>query len=424
MPQKKLVLPKGTLIPHHIALILDGNRRWARSRGLYTLQGHKAGFEAARRVANASRDFGIHTFTVWGFSTENWDREEDEIRYLMGLFKKFVREVRDESDKDQIRFVHLGRKDRLPKDLIALINKTEAETAHHTKHVLNVALDYGGRDEILRAVKEIVREGIPADKITEAVFASHLDTRDQPYPYPDLFIRPSGEQRTSGLLPWQLEYAEYYWETSHLPDMTPEKLMEAILDYSRRRRRFGGNDSVEHLKFKPEVIAKLEVKWWRLAHIPEGTKFKDYAMNHLKEQWGLSKILAKEAAVLMVDAFIQGEGKKWQQAQRTMKEFYDLIKSEAKLAFEPALAAKLQVNLWQKAQSKETANITDLDITSRQFVSEVYRISDLQAAKAAHLMSLATLERSLAKTGENDPHWQKAEDYLEKYYSALRDRVS
>lgn len=342
----------------------------------------------------------------------------------MGLFRRFVKEVKEESAKEEIRFVHLGRKDRLPKDLMLSINETELETKNYSKHVLNVALDYGGRDEILRAVKKIIDEHIPSEKITEGVFASHLDTANQPYPYPDLFIRPSGEQRTSGLMPWQLEYAEYYWETCHLPDMNEEKLVAAILDFSRRRRRYGGNDSVEHLKFKPEVTAKFEVNWWRLANIPEGTKFRDYAINHIKEQWGMSKSLATQAAKLMVDAFIEGEGKKWQKAQKTLKQFYALIKEEAKLAFEPALAAKLQVSLWQKANQKEAANVSDLDTTSRQLVSEVYRMSDLQAAKAGHLMSLATLERSLAKGKEDDLHWKKAEDYLEKYYLALKDRVA
>ncbi len=419
-----LKLPKGTLIPNHIALILDGNRRWARARGQYTLQGHKAGFDAARRIAESSRNFGIHTFTVWGFSTENWDREEDEIKYLMGLFKRFIKEVRDESAKDGIRFVHLGRKDRLPKDLIALINKTEAETKHLKKHVLNVALDYGGRDEILRAVKEIIKEGITPSNLTEELFASHLDTGDQPYPYPDLFIRPSGEQRTSGLLPWQLEYAEYYWETSHLPDMTPEKLREAIIDYSRRRRRYGGNDSIEHLKFKPELTAKLEVNWWRLANIPSGTRFRDYAFSHLKEQWGLSKSLAKEATQLMVEAFVDGEAEKWGAAKKHLFEFYKLVKDEVKLAFEPALAASLQAKMWQKNSDDTNNSLQEIEQASKEFVSEVYRMSDLQASKAAHLMALATQERKLAVSTNNEEHWVKAQEYLERYYSALKDRVA
>ncbi len=424
MPDPKLVLPKGTLIPHHIAIIPDGNRRWARARGQYTLQGHKAGFEQAVKLGRAARKIGVHTFTLWGFSTENWDRSPQEVNYIMKLYVRLIDDYLKEAEEDQVRLIHLGRKDRIPKFLLEKITYAEEKTKHYKKFVANLAIDYGGHDEIIRGVKKMIHDGVSEAEIDKKLFEKYLDTKNQPYPYVDLLIRTSGEQRTSGLLLWQMEYAEMYWEEGHFPDFSVEKLGNAIVDYSRRRRRFGGNDSMEHLKFKPQVIAKLEVNWWRLSHIPEGTKFKDYAMNHIKEQWGISKSLAKEAAVLMAQAFVEGEGKKWKKAQRTMKEFYDLIKSEAKLAFEPALAAKLQVNLWEKAQSQETANLTDLDITSRQLVSEVYRISDLQAAKAAHLMSLATLERSLAKTGYNDPHWQKAEDYLEKYYAALKDRVA
>lgn len=424
MPLKKLTLPKGTMVPDHIAIIPDGNRRWARARGLYTLQGHKAGFERAVELGRAAREVGVHTVTLWGFSTENWDRSPREVNYLMKLYVRLLNDYLKEADRDQVKLVHIGRKDRIPQFLLKKIQEAEERTKHYTRFVANLAIDYGGHDDIIRAVKGMIHDGLSETEITKAAFEKYLDTKGQPYPYVDLLIRTSGEQRTSGLLLWQMEYAEMYWEEGHFPDFTPMKLRDAIIDYSRRRRRFGGNDSVEHLTFKPELTAKLEVNWWRLSHIPEGTKFRDYAINHIKEQWGMSKILATKAAKLMVAAFIEGEAKKWQKAQNTMKEFYGLIKSEAKLAFEPALAAKLQVNLWQKAQDKNTANLTDLDITSRQLVSEVYRMSDLQAAKAAHLMSLATIERSLAKNGEDDIHWKKAEDYLEKYYSALRDRVA
>src|SRR3989304_2920470 len=188
MPKvNQINLPKGTKLPDHIALILDGNRRWARSRGLTTLEGHKAGFEAGRRVAKAARNLGIHTFTVWGFSTENWERTPHEINYLMRLIKRFVREIRRDAKKEGIRFVHLGRKDKFPKDLANLIKKAEEETKGNTKHTLNAALDYGGRDEILRATQKIIEDKIPADKVDEKLFASSLDTGDQPYPSPDFF---------------------------------------------------------------------------------------------------------------------------------------------------------------------------------------------------------------------------------------------
>lgn len=420
MPVKKtefLNLPKGTKVPNHIAVVLDGNRRWARARGLKTLEGHKAGFEAAKRTARASREFGVHTFTVWGFSTENWDRSPLEIRYLMGLFRRFVKEAAEEAKETDTRIIHLGRKDRLPKDLINLIAKTEDDTKHNKAHVLNVALDYGGRNEITRAVQKIVSEGIPSKKITEDLISSYLDTGNQPYPFPDLFIRPSGEQRTSGLLPWQMVYSEYYWEPEHLPDMDAHKLMVAICDYSRRRRRFGGNDKEDHFKFKPEMAAKLEINWWRLRKIPEGTKFRDYAINHIKEQWGLSKSLAGTAAKHLVEAIALGERSNWRKAKSNLIEFYRLIRDEVKLAFEPSIAASLELKLMQKSEEGEEA-------LTRELVSEVYRISEFQARKAAHLRTLATSERTLAEGGLGEHHWDLAEEYLEMYYRALKERIA
>lgn len=426
MPKRtKLKLPKGTRVPDHIALILDGNRRWARAKGLPTLKGHHAGFEAGRAVARAARDFGVHTFTVWGFSTENWDRSQKEINYLMRLFRKFVREVRKEASKEKTRFVHLGGKDRLPKDLLKLISEVEDETKHHSKHVLNVALDYGGRNEIVRAVQKIVNDGVPAEKIDEDLFASYLDTADQPYPYPDLFIRTSGEQRTSGLLPWQLAYSEYYWERDHLPDMNAEKLKEAIIDYSCRRRRFGGDDEVEHFKFKPEVTARLELAWWRLENIPEGTRFRDYSIQHIKEQYGLTKKLAVQAAKYMAEAVIGGKENKWEKSMQASKKFYKLIRDEVKLAFEPSLAASLQVKLWKGINGKEKVEVAqDIEDTARRLYAEVYRISVFQAAKLAHLRVLATIEKNMAERGYGEHHWERAEDYLQKFYRALKERVA
>lgn len=425
MPDKVIVLPKGTKVPNHMAIILDGNRRWARARGLHTLQGHKAGFDAARRIAKVARGLGIHTLTVWGFSTENWDRSKEEIDYLMRLYWKFVKEVRADAKKDGVRFVHVGRKDRFPQKLVKFMEKVEEETKNNTKHVFNAALDYGGRDEIVRAAQKIIRDGVAPEKITEDLFASYLDTANQPYPYVDLFIRTSGEQRTSGFLSWQMAYAEYYWELDHLPDFTAEKLRNILIDYSRRRRRFGGNDIERHLKFRPEVSAKFELAWWRLKRIPEGTKFSEYAMEHIKEQYGLSKELAKEAGTLMTEAILKGEDSKWEAAKRPLKKFYRLIRDELKLAFEPSLAAFLEVKLWQEMNGKERVDeAVEVEETAREYYAEVYRISLLQAAKAAHLRVLAGIERNLAERGYGDHHWQKAEDYLQKFYSALKERVA
>lgn len=419
-----LKLPPDTQVPNHVALIPDGNRRWARARGVHTLQGHKAGFERAVELARSAREMGIHTVTLWGFSSENWDRSPSEVGYLMKLYVKLINDYLNESIKDNVRLIHLGRKDRIPGFLLRKIIEAEEKTVHNTKYIVNLAIDYGGHDELIRAVKKVILDGVPPEKVDKSLIESYLDTKNQPYPYVDLLIRSSGEQRTSGLLLWQMEYAEMYWEEGHFPDFTPDKLYNAILDYSRRRRRFGGNDNLSHFQFKPKVTAALEVSWWRLANIPSGMKFREYAAKHLREQWGLSRSLATDGAKLMVEAFMDGESQKWKLALEKLGKFYSIVREEVKLAFEPSLAAELQVDLWQKAQNPETVSITELDTTSRRLVSEVYRISDLQAAKAGHLMSLAMIERRLAKLNQSDQHWAKAEDYLEKYYSAIKDRIA
>ncbi len=421
MPEK-ITLPKGIQIPNHIAFILDGNRRWARSRNLHPSEGHKAGYLAMKKVAKTAREWGIHTVTLWGFSTENWERSTEETGNIMRLISKFLEDFKREAKEEEIRFIHLGRKDRLPKAIVKEMTKLEEETKDYKKHVLNIALDYGGKDEIVRATRKIIKDNVDPDKLDENLFAKYLDTGNQPYPYVDLFIRPSGEQRTSGLLPWQMSYAEIYWEQDHLPDMTPTKLKEAILDYSRRRRRFGGDDVVEHLKFKPEIAAKFELAWWRLAKIPEGTKFSQYAINHVKEQYGLSKHLAKEGAKLMVEAFLEGKESKWHKAGVKLGKFYKLIKDELKLAFEPSIVASMEVKMWQKMDSPSLPG--DVEDLARDLVAETYRISDFQAAKAAHLRVLATRERDIAQENGNEDHWKNAQDYLERYYRALKDRVA
>lgn len=425
MNDASLSLPQGTKVPDHIAVILDGNRRWARSRGLNPWEGHKAGYSAVRALAKASRKLGVHTFTIWAFSTENWDRPKKEIDEIFGLLRRGLEEFRKEAHKEKVRLVHLGRKDRFPEDIAKQLTKLEEETKKYQSNLLNLALDYGGRDEIVRAVKKIAQDRVSPKKIDEKLLTSYLDTAGQPYPNPDLFIRTSGEQRTSGLLPWQMVYSEYYFESEHLPDFTPQKLREAILDYSRRRRRFGGNDVMEHFSFKPELAAKFEIAWWRLSKIPEGTKFLDYTINHLKEQYGLSKKLAKEAAVLMLEARQEEDRKKWAKAKGKLKEFYKLIRDEVKLAFEPEIVASLEVRLRRDLANKNSLEGTkNAEDTAKELYAEVYRISLFQAAKAAHLRVLASVEKNLALSGLGEHHWDRAQDYLEKFYRALKERVA
>lgn len=232
---KKPSLPPGTKVPKHIAIIPDGNRRWARERSLPTFEGHKKGYQAGIELARACRQFGVHTLTFWGFSTENWKRPKEEVAYLMRIYGTFIDQHLAEAKRDGIRIIHLGRKDRLPKRLIEKLKKAEKETVGNTKHIFNLALDYGGRDEIVRAINKWPKK----EKITEDEFAKFLDTAEQPHPYPDLIIRTSGEKRLSGLLPWQGEYAELYFFKKHFPDLTSADIKKAILGYSRRERRFG-----------------------------------------------------------------------------------------------------------------------------------------------------------------------------------------
>jgi len=243
-------------LPHHIAIIPDGNRRWAKARGLPSFEGHRRGFDIAPKICRAARDLGIHTLTLWAFSTENWNRSPEEVSYLMKLYETLIDRNLKEAKEDGVRFYHLGRKDRLPTTLLKRLAKAEEETKDNDRYVLNVALDYGGQDELLRATKKavelIVAGSMSAEKLFEETgkyhdkypyyfFKNFLDTRDQPHPYPDLVIRTSNEKRLSGLYCWQSAYAEIYWEPDHFPDFTPEKLRQAVLDYSQRRRRFGGN---------------------------------------------------------------------------------------------------------------------------------------------------------------------------------------
>ena len=224
-------------IPRHVVIIPDGNRRWAKRHGLPTFEGHRQGMNRIHELSKAARDMGIGTMTVWGFSTENWDREESEKEYLFKIFMSMLRRIAKEARKRNIRIRHLGRKDRLPSMLIDYLKKLESSTESNTQYQFNIALDYGGRDEIVRAMKRMIESGIASDKVDEALFSSYLDTHS--LPDPDFIIRTSGEQRTSGLLPWQSAYAEYYFTSLYLPDFGVTEFNAAIEEFGRRQRRFG-----------------------------------------------------------------------------------------------------------------------------------------------------------------------------------------
>lgn len=236
-----LSLPPEIKLPNHIALIPDGNRRWAKARGLNTLKGHEKGFSIAIEDIRFCWMLGVNTVSLWFFSTENWNRSKEEVDYLMKLYEWLIKELLKDARKYGVRLVHLGRKETIPSWLLKAVENAEEETKKNKKHFLNMCLDYGGQDEILRTVGKMMAEKVDPQKLTKEVFESFINTTKQPYFYPDLIVRTSGEQRLSGFMSWQSSYAEFYFSPVNFPDFTPEKLKMAILDFNYRERRFGGN---------------------------------------------------------------------------------------------------------------------------------------------------------------------------------------
>ncbi|MBI2598737.1 di-trans,poly-cis-decaprenylcistransferase [Candidatus Curtissbacteria bacterium] len=224
-------------IPEHVVIIPDGNRRWAKAHGLESVEGHKKGLDVALKVAKDSRNMGIKVLTLWGFSTENWGRPKREVGYLMRMYSWFFKKHFRELVSDGVRFRWLGRRDRVSSELKKILEKAEKETAKNKKYMLNICIDYGGHDELVRAVKKLLRRGIKPSKIDEEMIAQSLDTAGQPNP--DLLIRTSGEMRTSGIMPWQTIYTELYFSKLFFPDFSVAELKRAISDYARRQRRYG-----------------------------------------------------------------------------------------------------------------------------------------------------------------------------------------
>ncbi len=229
-------------IPQHVAIILDGNGRWAKANGKLRSQGHKAGADNVETINDALTEMGAKYLTVYAFSTENWKRTEDEVSYLMSLMKRYLIRNKKDAIERRTRIRVIGDKGRLAPDLQELIREVEADTAHLDRFNLTFAINYGGRDEIVRAVRHIAEEAasgrLDPESIDEALFASYLDTAD--LPDPDLLIRTSGEERISNFLPWQIAYSEMYFTPVYWPDFTIEELKKAILSYAGRERRFGG----------------------------------------------------------------------------------------------------------------------------------------------------------------------------------------
>ncbi len=227
------------IIPDHVALICDGNRRWAKKKGVKIKESYREGLERIKELSRYLRSIGVSTLTLWGFSTENWKRSEGEIFSVMEVAIQAVVELERELHEDQVKFIHLGRKDRLPRELRRKLESLERSTESYRKFYLNLAFDYGGRDEIIRAVKKILKRGISPEELNEELFSCFLDTAEQPHPDPDLIIRTSGEHRTSGFLPWQSVYSELFFVPKFLPDFTVEGCRAILEEYSKRQRRFG-----------------------------------------------------------------------------------------------------------------------------------------------------------------------------------------
>ncbi|MBR6403600.1 MAG: isoprenyl transferase [Eubacterium sp.] len=229
-------------IPQHVAIILDGNGRWAKKRHMPRNYGHKVGADNLEQIIEDAWDLGIKYLTVYAFSTENWKRSVEEVTGLMTILREFLKKSIDKSMKNNMRVSIIGRRDRLDKDIVAAIEELEETTKNNTGLHFIVALNYGGRDEITRAVAEIAadyKEGkIGLEDITEEFISSRLDTAG--VPDPDLLIRTSGEIRTSNFLPWQISYSEFYFCDTLWPDFKKADLQKAIDYYNGRDRRFGG----------------------------------------------------------------------------------------------------------------------------------------------------------------------------------------
>lgn len=224
-------------VPVHLAIIPDGNRRWAKARGLEIVKGHSksAEIENVSALLGEAQRLGVKYVSIWGFSTENWNRPELEKKFLFKLLVKSFTDFLDYAHENKIRVRHIGRKDRLPKEVIASLEKLEKETAKYKEFNVNFCMDYGGRDELIRAVGKMLKEGKKG--VDEISFVNYLDTFG--IPDVDLIIRTSGEQRTSGFMPFQSVYSELYFSEKYFPDFSPEDLRLAVEWFGNIKRNFG-----------------------------------------------------------------------------------------------------------------------------------------------------------------------------------------
>ncbi len=228
-------------IPSHIAIILDGNGRWAVSKGLPRSYGHVVGCDNLEKMCTVIQNMGVKYLTVYAFSTENWKRSQSEVGILMNLFRRYLKRLLKRAEKDNIKIRVIGKRDGLAHDIIRIINELEGNTKDNTGMVFLISLNYGSRDEIIRGItslaKDIKNEKIKPEEISEELFSEYLDTKD--IPDPDLLIRTSGELRISNFMLWQLAYSEMYFTETPWPDFKEPQLIEAIEAYNDRDRRYG-----------------------------------------------------------------------------------------------------------------------------------------------------------------------------------------
>lgn len=222
-------------VPNHIAIIMDGNGRWAKEKGMPRTYGHKAGADTLRKILTSCGELGIKYLTVYAFSTENWKRAKEEVDTLMFLFKTYLKNEKKLLMKNNVKFLVSGRKEGVSKDLLAEISKLEEATKGNTGIILNIAFNYGGRAELVDAIKEIVKNN--EKEITEETVEKYLYNQ---LPDPELLIRTSGEMRISNFLLWQIAYSEIYVTDTYWPDFNKDELIKAIESYQKRDRRFGG----------------------------------------------------------------------------------------------------------------------------------------------------------------------------------------
>jgi len=229
-------------IPGHVAIIMDGNGRWATTRGLSRTEGHRKGAEAARQAIEVAKEMGIAYLTLFVFSSENWNRPADEVSDLMNLLRYYLKKETAELHKNGARILVVGDRERLPKDIVKLIENAETLTQDNKNITVVLALSYGGRQDILHAARELARQAkageVDLDKVDENVFSQYLMTKG--IPDPDLVIRTSGESRISNFLLWQLAYAELYFTETLWPDFSKQEMEKAIAFFSSRERRYGG----------------------------------------------------------------------------------------------------------------------------------------------------------------------------------------